>query len=76
MENTFLTASPEVLGELVNYGSGGVQGPKGRLVSIQDHKDCSGFQEACPADSCRNRDGKGSREMGQMSTLRLKTPSA
>lgn len=69
----FLFASPKVLRGLVNYRSHRVQGAKGRLVRIQENKECSGSQELHPADICKNHDVKGSREMRQMSNdLKLK----
>lgn len=66
-KNAFLFASPKVLRDLVNYRSHRVQGAKGKLVRIQEDKDCSGSQELHPADIHKNHDVKGSREMRQMS---------
>lgn len=72
-KNAILITSPEVLRDLVRHGSCGVQGAKGRSMRPQEHKECSDFQEVCPADICRNHDVKGIREMGQVSKdLKLK----
>jgi hypothetical protein len=48
----FLFGSLTVLRDLVNYGSWEVQWVKGKLVRIQEHGECSGFQEDHSADIC------------------------
>lgn len=64
--NAFSIASPEVLRDLVSYGSYSVQGGNGKADEDTGTQEMF-FQEVSPADICRNCDVKGSREMGQVS---------